>query len=90
MRQFLRWWLSLGKAERIVALSISLSAPIFIMNSTVWAVAACYMVHEKSRVEIERLRFQAHATHPTHPHAPGETVALPDVAPAPHSPSALR
>ena len=87
MRQFLRWWDTLGKAERIVALAIGLSAPIAIINSTVWAIASAYMVHEKSRVEIERLRAQAHQNHR---HAPSETIALPDAAPVRHSPSALR
>ncbi len=52
MRYFVRWWETLGRAERIVALSIGLSAPVAIINSTVWAVAVAYMVHEKSRVEI--------------------------------------
>jgi hypothetical protein len=59
VRYFLRWWETLGRAERIVALSIGLGAPIAVINSTVWAVAVAYMVHEKSRVELERLRVQA-------------------------------
>jgi hypothetical protein len=54
-----RWWETLGRAERIVALAIGLSAPIAIINSTVWAIAAAYMVHEKYAVEIERVRAQA-------------------------------
>lgn len=59
MRYFVRWWETLGRTERIVALSIGLSAPVAIINSTVWAIASAYMVHEKSRVEIERLRARA-------------------------------
>jgi hypothetical protein len=59
MRYFIRWWETLGKAERIVALSIGLSAPVAIINSTVWAIASAYMVHERSRVEIEKLRTPA-------------------------------
>lgn len=62
MRYLVHWWETLGRAERIVALSIGLSAPIAIINSTVWAVAVAYMVHEKSAVEIERIRAQAQAT----------------------------
>jgi hypothetical protein len=62
MRYFVRWWETLGRAERIVALSIGLSAPIAIINSTVWAVAVAYMAHKKSAVEIERIRAQAHAS----------------------------
>ena len=30
-----------------------------IINFTVWAIASAYMVHEKSRVEIERLHARA-------------------------------
>lgn len=56
MRGFVRWWETLGRADRIVALSIGLSAPILIIDSAVWAAAVAYIVHEKTRVEIERLR----------------------------------
>lgn len=59
MRYFLRWWETLGRAERIVALSIGLSAPVAIINSTVWAVTVAYMTHERTRVALERLRLQA-------------------------------
>ncbi len=69
MRYLVRWWETLGRAERIVALSIGLSAPIAIINSTVWAVAVAYMVHEKSAVEIERIRAQAHVTPQDDAHA---------------------
>jgi hypothetical protein len=75
MRHFVRWWETLGRAERIVALSIGLSAPIAIINSTVWAIAVAYMAHEKSVVEIEQIRMQARATPLDGAHAsaaPGE------------------
>lgn len=58
MRGFVRWWETLGRADRIVALSIGLSAPILIIDSAVWAAAVAYIVHERARVEIERLRLQ--------------------------------
>ena len=94
MHHFMRWWETLGRAERIVALSIGLSAPIAIINSTVWAIASAYMVHERSRVAIERLRAQAAQagshSHLTHRHALGEPSVLPDAAPVRHSPTALR
>lgn len=56
--QFNRWWDSLGKAERIVAISLGISAPIAIINSTVWAVAVTVMqvARQRARVEIERTR----------------------------------
>jgi hypothetical protein len=62
MAQFNRWWDSLGRAERIVAISLGLSAPIAIINSTVWAVAVTVMQvsRQRARVEIERVRAAAH------------------------------
>jgi hypothetical protein len=64
MAQFNRWWDSLGKAERIVAISLGLSAPIAIVNSTVWAIATTtmYIARQRARVEVERVRAAAHAT----------------------------
>ncbi|HEV2237801.1 MAG TPA: hypothetical protein VGR57_14170 [Ktedonobacterales bacterium] len=61
MAQFNRWWDSLGKAERIVAISVGLSAPIAIINSTVWAIAVTVMhvTRQRARVEIERVRALA-------------------------------
>lgn len=59
MRYFIRWWETLGRAERIVALSIGLTAPIAIINSTVWAVTIAYIAHERTRVALARLRLQA-------------------------------
>jgi hypothetical protein len=56
MAQFNRWWDSLGKAERIVAISLGLSAPIAIVNSTVWAIATMYIVRQRTRVDLERAR----------------------------------
>ena len=57
MRGFVRWWETLGRADRIVALSIGLSAPILIIDSAVWAAAVAQIVDEKTRVEIERLHM---------------------------------
>lgn len=59
VRDVLRWWETLDRPERIVALSIGLAAPVAIINSTVWAIAICYMTRQKAQVEIERLRARA-------------------------------
>lgn len=72
MRHVMRWWETLGRSERIVALSIGLAAPVAIANSTVWAIAVCYMVRQKTLVEIERVRTHAvdAAAEPPPPGAP--------------------
>jgi hypothetical protein len=64
VRYLLRWWETLGRPERIVALSIGLAAPVAIVNSGVWAIAVCYMAHQKAKVEIERVRVHAVGDHP--------------------------
>jgi hypothetical protein len=91
MRYFVRWWETLGRAERIVALSIGLSAPIAIINSTVWAVAVAYMAHEKYQVDRERLRAQARSAFPEAGRAPGaldEARDARDARPTPAPPHA--
>ena len=52
MRYALRWWETLGKSERIVAMSLAAGSVISITSSTVWAVAASYMVKQRARVAI--------------------------------------
>ena len=59
MRYLLRWWETMDRPERIVALSVGFAAPVAIINSTVWAIAVCYMAREKACVEIERVRAGA-------------------------------
>lgn len=59
MHLFLRWWESLGKAERIVTLAIGLSTPVAVLNSAVWALAVAYMSRQNALVAIERLRLEA-------------------------------
>jgi hypothetical protein len=69
VRYFIRWWETLGRAERIVALSLGLGAPVAILNSTVWAIAVAYMTHERTRVALERLRAQVAAAGTNQPSA---------------------
>ena len=53
-RMALRWWDTLGRAERIVAMSLVAGGVIAIVNSTVWAVAVCYMSRQRARVFLAR------------------------------------
>lgn len=64
MRYALRWWETLGKSERIVAMSLAAGSVVAITNSTVWAIAASYMVRQRARVAIAGY---AHADEPTAP-----------------------
>jgi hypothetical protein len=83
VRYLLRWWDTLGRPERIVALSIGLAAPVAIVNSTVWAIAVCYMAQQKAKVEIERLRMHAAGDNPSdHPASAWQTT---DQTPSPVS-----
>jgi hypothetical protein len=63
----------LGRPERIVALSVGLAAPVAIINSTVWAIAVCYMAHTRATVALARLRTHTHGALP-------ETGATPSPA----------
>lgn len=47
-RTFLRWWETLSRPERIVAMSLAAGSVVAITNSTVWAVATCYMARQKA------------------------------------------
>jgi hypothetical protein len=52
MRTFLRWWETLGRPERIVAMSLTAGSVVAIANSTTWAVAVCYMTRQKALVAM--------------------------------------
>jgi hypothetical protein len=52
MRNFLRWWNTLDRPERIVAMSLVAGTVISIANSTTWAIAASYMTHQKTKVAL--------------------------------------
>ncbi|HLJ82054.1 MAG TPA: hypothetical protein VKT52_11240 [Ktedonobacterales bacterium] len=52
MRTFLRWWETLGRPERIVAMSLTAGSIVAVANSLTWAVAACYMTRQKAQVSM--------------------------------------
>lgn len=52
MRYMLRWWETLGRPERIVAMSLAVGGVVTVANSTVWAIAVSYMTHEKAKVAL--------------------------------------
>ena len=85
MAGFIRWWESLGKAERIVALAIGLSAPIAIINSTVWAITVAYMSHQKALVDIERLRLAAVPSSNLPPHGASQAPVDDSAQPVPYA-----
>jgi hypothetical protein len=49
-----KWWNSLGRPERIVAMSLAAGGAVAIVNSTVWAIAVSYMAHQKALVALTR------------------------------------
>ena len=52
MRFFLRWWDTLDRPERIVAMSLVAGGTIAITNSVTWAVAVCYITRQKTHAKI--------------------------------------
>ena len=52
MRTFLRWWETLSRPERIVAMSLTAGSIVAVANSLTWAVAACYMTRQKAQVSM--------------------------------------
>lgn len=52
MRTFVRWWETLGRPERIVAMSLATGGVVAIANSTTWAIAVCYMTRQKALVAM--------------------------------------
>ena len=51
-----RGWESMTPHERIVAMSLATGSLVAILNSTVWAVAACYMSHQRAQVRLAHER----------------------------------
>lgn len=70
MRTFLRWWETLGRPERIVAMSLATGGIVAIANSTTWAVAVCYMTRQKALVAMEAQRGRPDADALNIPDAP--------------------
>ena len=56
MRYMLRWWETLGRPERIVAMSLAVGGAVAVTNSTVWAIAVCYMTRQKTKVALVAAR----------------------------------
>ena len=56
MRHFMRWWDTLDRPERIVAMSLAAGGTISIVNSITWAIAVCYMSRQKARANVELWR----------------------------------
>lgn len=59
MRQVVRWWETLGRPERIVAMSLAAGGTVAIVNSAVWAVAVSYMARQKALVALAREQLPA-------------------------------
>lgn len=58
----LRWWTTLGRAERIVAMALATGGAVTTACSAMWAGAACFMSYQHARASIareSRLRIEA-------------------------------
>ncbi|MGH2516295.1 MAG: hypothetical protein ACRDHP_11635 [Ktedonobacterales bacterium] len=52
MRAFLRWWETLGRPERIVAMSLTAGSIVAVANSLTWAAAVCYMSRQRAQAAM--------------------------------------
>ncbi len=59
MRHVVRWWETVGRPERIVAMSLAAGGVVAIVNSAVWAVAVSYMARQKALVALAREQLPA-------------------------------
>lgn len=83
MHYMLRWWETLTRPERIVAMSLATGGVVAITNSTVWAVAVSYMAAQKAKAEIVALQTGAKSrATATARVAPGAGATAPTPAPA--------
>lgn len=69
MRYVVRWWDTLDRPERIVAMSLATGGVVAIVNSAVWAFAVSYMARQRALVVLTRERL---------PEAERETEEWPD------------
>lgn len=51
-----RGWESMTPRERIVAMSLASGSLVAIVNSTVWALATCYMSRQRALVQLAHER----------------------------------
>lgn len=59
MDRFERIWKSMTQSERIVAMSLAAGGIIAITNSTVWAVATCYITNQRTRARLAQIQDQS-------------------------------
>ena len=59
MRYLLRSWEDMTSRERIVAMSLATGGVIAIINSSVWAVAVCYIIRQRALVKLAQAEAQA-------------------------------
>jgi hypothetical protein len=75
MRTFLRWWDALDRPERIVAMSLTAGTLVAIVNSTTWAIAVCYMTHQKTKVALA-VQYARAVPPPRPPHPDADPSVL--------------
>jgi hypothetical protein len=59
MRNLTRSWEDMTSRERIVAMSLATGGVIAIINSSVWAVAVCYIIRQRALVKRAQAEAQA-------------------------------
>jgi hypothetical protein len=59
MDRFERIWKLMTQSERIVAMSLVVGGIIGITNSTVWAVATCYIANQRTRARLAQIQDQS-------------------------------
>lgn len=81
MRSMLRWWETLGRPERIVAMSLAVGGTVAITNSAIWAIAVSYMAHQKTIVALATARSGATVTARTEAATPPARAVAPENTP---------
>lgn len=59
MRHLSRSWEDMTSRERIVAMSLATGGVVAIINSSVWAVAVCYIMRQRALVKRAQAEAQA-------------------------------
>lgn len=77
MRNFIRWWDTLDRPERIVAMSVTAGGIVAIANSTAWAIATSYISHQKAKVAIAQAQAGLIASRHNHTPATSQPEAAP-------------
>ncbi len=58
MEYLWRGWKSMNQTEHIVAMSLVAGSALAIVNSTIWAIATCYITHQRARVRLAKIEAQ--------------------------------